>query len=415
MSARRLTALALAASVLYATPSAAEDQTEAMWKEIYKKAEGATEWTDYLSDSAAGSVSAASLLGISGETVAPVQNLRDLVAGLKGLSSGGDEGTLAVSFTPGRTGISPVSYAWYASSTLARALASTTFGYAQGDADIEDAAFERRAVSVETSFVLHDADDEVVMVGNVLAQPVGTECDFDALPDVQKLRADYDADKEKRQLAADLKVQADIAAGKLSPGTDSPPVNVVLQDSDLAKVKNKHFEACFAATLKKVRWNRSRLAFMYGTGWIRPKSGGGGQEGLGHTVVGSFAYGFEELSWAWPKNHIGLTVTYRQTFNEPVLESLVTGPINEKNGSLVVGQLAGGSNRIRGLVEVSNAKSSDITASQRAFKQAFGLDVRVYEGTWLNLRVGRQRSIKGDETETASLLSITYSPSALLK
>ena len=62
------------------------------------------------------------------------------------------------------------------------------------------------------------------------------------------------------------------------------------------------------------------------------------------------------------------------------------------------------------------AKSgSGTTASQRAFTRALGLDLRVQEDLWLGLRFGRQRKIDGSGTEIGSLLSLSYSPTGLLK
>ena len=66
-------------------------------------------------------------------------------------------------------------------------------------------------------------------------------------------------------------------------------------------------------------------------------------------------------------------------------------------------------------IEVSDARSREITASQRAFKQALGLDYRITDGAWINLRVGKQRTVDGTDDETGTLFNVSYSPEALLK
>lgn len=395
------------AMVLVGPAAYAQDEEP---KTIYKDSHGnpLDDWTQYLVDDAAGSVSAASLLGISGEAVAPVENVRDLVASLKGLSSEGDNATLALSVTPGRTELAPVDHRWYYDSNWARLLANITIGYAQGDADIGGTAFERRATSIETGFIVDKKEDPVIMLGDTLAAAKG-KCDLDdpeKNPDVVLARK---TERDK------LKAARKAAGSDANEGVDNTPEEVAtLESDDIAKAEEAAINECFDEALKKLRWNATRFSLMYGTGWIKPKSGGD-QETLGHTGVLSFTYGFEQKVFGeWLKKSLAATVIYRYTSDEPILETLETAAVRKKDSSLVVGRLAGGTEKIRGLIEVSDARSDDITASQRAFKQAVGLDVRVYDATWINLRFGRQRTIDGTENEIGSLLTISYSPSALL-
>lgn len=116
------------------------------------------------------------------------------------------------------------------------------------------------------------------------------------------------------------------------------------------------------------------------------------------------------------KDRAALAVSFRRTWDEPVLSSLVTGPAQEKDSSLLVARLTGGSDRFRALIEGSNAKAREgTTPSQRAFKAAIGVDVKLpYEGLWVSLRVGKQETVTGDDTEVGSFLNISYSPTALL-
>jgi len=411
-------ALAIVCGVLLIC-GAASAATEEEVNKVFTETHGVKkDWADYLADTAAGSVSAASLLGISGESVQPVDNVRDLVASLKGLSDDGDNATLAVSVTPGRTDMAPVSFGRYMTSAKWRVLASTTLSYAQGDADITGAKFERRAASIETSYFFNpEENDPVVRFGKRML-PGGDKCNVDT--DVRvtdaiaaSAKTDGEVDVERRVERMNEAIQTAVATGK-DPNSiklsDFPATVKDEQDKRLAKdaittAKELVLNECYEATIKAIPWNRDRISIMYGTGWIKPKSGGGGQESLGQTAVASGTLGLGDFAF---------TAIYRKSWDEPVLDTLGTAAVQEKDNDLWVGRIEGGSSKIRALVEVSDARSKEVTASQRAFKQAFGLDIRIYEATWINLRVGRQRTVDGTEEETGSLLSVSYSPSALL-
>src|SRR5262245_17306348 len=127
---------------------------------IFEKLKGTINWADLLTDHAPGSISASNMLGIDGDSVTNVENVRDVVVAVKGLTSNGSNAIFGLSITPARTSLSPMDLSTYASGALWRLLGSTTFGYAQGDATIEGKDFERRAMSIETSFFWHAADGQ---------------------------------------------------------------------------------------------------------------------------------------------------------------------------------------------------------------------------------------------------------------
>jgi hypothetical protein len=58
-------------------------------------------------------------------------------------------------------------------------------------------------------------------------------------------------------------------------------------------------------------------------------------------------------------------------------------------------RLAGGTEEMRGLLEFSNAKSQDVTASQRAFKHAVGIDFRLYNDLWIGVTEGDRAMLLG--------------------
>lgn len=403
--------IALAAILTIPVVQAADDEPSTIISKPSGK--GPVKWADYLVDSGAGSVSAAGMLGVSGESITTVENVRDAVVALKGLDSNGSKATLALSVTPARTELLPISYTTYAqggfSGAAARLWGAFTVGYAQGDADVSGAKFERRAVSAETSFFFDaDKDDPVLVFANSLAKKYTIQLDDngDQLPlDPCDTRNDPDVvaagGKDIEPLEGD------------DPSTVSDSIfNKNPSAAALQKAQQKVRNACYKNMKANLRWNRSRASIAYATGWIKGKDGAIDERSLGHTVAASVSYGIGDD----PKKNAWLIgVTYRQSFDEPVLATLGTATVNEKDTSLVVGQIKYGSQKIRAMLEASNARSDDITASQRAFRQAVGVDFRLMENTWLNFRYGIQREVDGDGDEKGSLLTLSYSPTALLQ
>ena len=104
-----------------------------------------------------------------------------------------------------------------------------------------------------------------------------------------------------------------------------------------------------------------------------------------------------------------LSACNQKSNREPVLTSLTTATAQFQNSNLAAVRISGGSAIFRGLGEVSNAKSTNITTSQTVFKQALGIDYRVHEGWWLSLRLGKRNKLDGTGSESASLVSLSYS------
>ncbi len=377
-----------------ATPSDIEPsdaETDAAAQYVYKDTKGDSEnWPAYLTDASASAVSAAGILGISGESVTTVQTLRDVAVGLKGLSTDGNGATLAVSLTPGRTGLSPISLEQYVANPFLRFVSNITFGYAQGDTEISSTKFERRAVSVEASHLVFARDDLVVSYPALYAR----KDDGCASPTT----------------AIKSPTGAEIGAADVLEPSDGGFQEVPEDEQNAADALAAE---CYRKAVNEQRWNPSRFSVAYGQGWINGQDDADGEESLGRTLALSGAYGFEGLGKL--SDALQLSATYRHTRAEPVLESLITGPFMKRDTTLWVGRLTAGSRRFRALVEVSNADKHDVTASQRAFRQALGIDLRVRETLWLSLRIGKQRTVDGTDDETGSIFSISYSPSALLK
>jgi hypothetical protein len=354
--------------------------------------QGSIKWADVVTDDAAGTVAAAGKLGIAGDAVAAVENVRGLIMSLKGLSSNGSKGTLALGITPARTSFTPMNLSSYAGGTGFarygnRLLGSTTLGYAQGNATIGDGTYERRAVSVETSLYLRDEDDPVLAVAKAMST-----CDH-------------------------LRPVKPVAPAALAPAVAAAAADSTgaVRPAEVAGTEVKQrAAACTKRALDGLRWNRSIASMSIARGWIRNADGSSTQHSMGTTLNVGLVYGFnpgvKPLS-----DGAAVTVAYRFTRGEPLLASLADAEPSFKNTRLAMLRLTGGSSTARFHVEGSTQRGAGLTEGSRAFKRAIGLDMRVAEDMWLNIRAGRQRSIDGSRNETGSMLSLSYSPRALLQ
>jgi hypothetical protein len=366
---------------------------------------GRENWDEYLVDTASGSVTASGLLGISGESVTTIENVRDVVVAARGLSSNESKESFGLSITPARTSITPMDLHSYANSWVRRLLGSLTFSYAQGGASIEGADYDRKAFAMDTNAFWFREDDPVVAT----AIAYGSQ-------DCSILRQAMPSQPPAGGLSAESPTERPSSA---APRAGAAVPAVVAGESAEVEAIKQRADACRARALNALRWNRSQVSVAYGTARINPDSGQGDERSMGRTMSASVIYGFDHLP---PKSELltqlrerlSLAINYRKSWDEPVLTTLRLPQVQERNSSLMVVRLTGGSNSFRLLAEVSNAKARDVTASQRAFKKAFGLDVRIWENTWVNLRVGEQRTLDGTTNETGSLVSLSYSPTKLI-
>jgi hypothetical protein len=414
-----------------------------------------------LIDNAKGSVSAASLAGIDADIVGVVENVRDFALLVSAFDR--DAEGFGLSITPARTKfpIPKISLQEYGASDahVTRLIGSTTLSYAQGKQSLSGRDFTRRALSVATSAYWRAADDPVVVVAN--AKECATAA-FDQIPDRPAVSAAVAnaavtltilEDKAAKEIAAGKKdgpasteiagIERRAAAGDEgakkeleairharlirleSEGNAAARTELLALrerqareagrvDEAIEKEALKAFNVCVDAVLAKhaEKWNRSRYSVSFATGSIKPTDGVGVSETLGKTLAMSVLYGFDGVKAL--EERVALALTVRRTRKDPLLDTLGSSSVSFKSSTLVAARISGGSSVFRGLAEASNAKSSDPSASERTFSRAVGVDYRVMDGLWLNLRYGKQRKIDGSGDETGSLLTLNYSPSALL-
>lgn len=441
------TALALAASATMAADSGEGTLIERINGSIDDRSiEG------LLVDNAAGTISATTLAGIDGGSVDVVENVRDfslLVNALDPNAKG-----FGLSVTPARTkfpvpAISLVEYG-RPDAHLNRLIASITVSYAQGKVDVSGVDYTNRAFAIGTSGFWKAQDDPVVAVANA------KECKdaaFDAIPDEPPSRPQSEVDElvrltrlEAAAAGGDVQAKGQVeeiltnaAAGdqqakkqreviddakmaRLAKDGDQKAKNALAKkirnaqrfSGDVERAALEAFSACAEIVLKKQseKWNRTRYSVSLAAGSTRPSDRSGSGTSLGKTLAASVLYGFDGIEAL--RDRAAITFTARYSRSEPVLDTLGTSTVKFKNSNLAALRLSGGSSIFRGLIEVSNARASDVTTSQRDFRRALGIDYRVMDGLWLNVRYGKQRKVEGGGDETGSFLILNYSPGAKL-
>lgn len=359
---------------------------------IFSRATGTnTDLSTFLVDSGSGSVSAAGMLGIPGDSVTHIENVKGLTMALKGLGNSDAKNAIAISITPARTGLTPMALANYYKYPLYRLMGSLTIGYAQGVAPIGGIDYRRQAISLATSYYFDRNADPIVVHGLELAKKYDDptkimEC---------KIPLDEEAVNDER-----LK-----AAMEQSPGKPK-----VYNDLNLAKRKAD----CREKALQKVKWNASQFSFSLGSGRIKDTSGKKDEYSLGTTVAIGLNYGFAPHILGPEETLSSVSLIVRRTMHEPVLTTLANSSPAFRNSSLAAMRYTIGSNTLRGLLETSRTNTDEVTASTRTFKRAAGIDYRISSDMWINLRYGKQRTADGKSEENSSLISLSYSPVAIL-
>jgi hypothetical protein len=370
---------------------------------ILAKEIGTKALSQFQADIAPGAVSATSLLGLSGDQVSAIENPRDLTVTLKAFDG---SNTFGLSITPARTSLTPMELKSYSDSVFYRVLGATTLSYAQASATVDDKKYRQLAYAIESSFYLNAERDDPLLVYWLRLKS-----------------AKADGSAPCSELPASQPIGPSIPApggGVQNSLVSTPSAPVVPGTNAQAKeVSDALASLCRAEVEKGLRWNRSRAWASLASGSIKPFASGGFSHSLGRTFVLGITYGFGNQAAGGattPEANGGaLTLGYKRTSNEPVAATYQLANPTLKNARIVTLRGAFGSNKLRGLVEASNVRDELPTASERVFRRALGLDVRLSEGIWLNVRAGKQRRIDNAGDESGASFGLSYSPAALLK
>lgn len=403
-------------------------------------------------DSAPTIVSAATLAGIDDDALNAVENVRDFSMLVKAFDSNAKGFGLTIA--PARTAfpVPRINLQTYGQpdAYFTRLLGGVSISYAQGKTAYAGVEHTRRAFSLGTSAYVRAKDDPVVIVA---AQTQCSQAAFDAVPlsksvishvtaqelvRLSKLERDAAAGKPEARNAIE-EIRAKAKAGDTKAALELEAIEQAAlsrrqkegdkiaeeelarrlrghkrESADIEKAALAAYNSCVDGLLKDhgKKWNRSRYSVSFAAGSAKPSDGSGSSVSLGRTLSASVLYGFDGVRAL--SERAALVITARRSSDEPVLTTLGTGAVQTQNSTLVGVRLSGGSSVFRGLIDWSNARKHDITATQRTFNRALGIDYRITDGLWLSVRYGRQRKLDGSGNETGSFLAINYGPSATL-
>ncbi len=356
---------------------------------LFKKVTGKElAFTDFQTDDGAAHVSAASMVGIAADTVTVAESTRDFAAFVKGFDN--DSKGIGFAISPAR-----VRHPWpkvqatdyLERSPIAILLTGLTLSLAQGHNEIEKRNYQRRAVAITTGGTFKREDDAIWVLANAMAG----KCVGAAI--------------EKQLQAMEPK-----AGGNPEDDATAPGGEIIKKG---AKGDVSELSTCLKSEVDKLneRWYRSLWSVTFATGDVKLDVDGGKSVRLGETLVVAARYGDTigaDASAGW-----SVSASAKFNRNEPVLATLGTATLERRNTSMVAVKGAFGTATWRGVTEYSNARTREALAGEMTLKKAIGLDYRLYEGWWLNLRYGKRKAANDNGEEVAGLMSLTISPSAL--
>lgn len=350
---------------------------------------------DYQADLSAGAVSAGEILGLTGSAISTIQTPKDFIAALNAINSGAGKTGFGLSFTPGRTRVAPVSIAAYRDSLGARAWAGTAFSYAQNTNTLGSVDHRQEAYALRVAFYLK-ADDDPAVAGHIGFQ------DCVALIDL--------ADARTRRMLEILKGLSKKNPGLAPDARNEEAKKILAAEEPFALKAEPAYKSCVntAIAQAKAKWNASQVALTLGEGTIRNPAADSSRLSLGRFGSLALAVG--------PNPDTLVNVTVRRTGRALELSTINdASPIYDTH-TLVGARLtyrAIETQNLYALAEVSNVKASTTTTSN-VFKYALGIDKRLAEGMWIELRVGRNRTQDGQSEQTTALMSLKLSPQSSL-
>ena len=353
--------------------------------------------SDYLVNLDAGAISAGEILGLSGSVIGSAHNTKDLIGAISAASGDKSKGGFGISFTPARSSIEalalPMERYLEKGPGLARIWGNTTFSYAQNRTSVGTADYAQDAVAVRAVLYMDAASDPVV-ASHAAFQDAA--CRKDVAPEL--LQAALKA--EETRLGRPL-VQADRDALRDRLTKQTPTREALEKDA-------KQQSDCIKAAVKEARsrWNATQVSLMLGQGWIRGNTAGAPKLSLSRHV---------SLIGAWgPNDSSLLNLTVRRVDKELLLDTL-SGTPAYKSFTLTALRYTigfGGKSDLYALAEVSNVRKEQNSISNGAFKSALGVDMKAGENMWLELRVGRSRTVSGSGEQTTALMNLKFSPTS---
>lgn len=371
-----------------ASALAADKATSDKAIKLYEAVKGTPlQLKDFFVNDSSLQVSAATLAGVPQSSVNIAESVNDVAVFLQGLDSKSKGVGFAIAPARIRKPWPRVELQDYLERKPgALLLANLSLSYAQGNNEVESKQVIRRAVSVSTGGSFFAADDPIEVL-------------------VQALAADEGAcGKSERD-----KLSAAVAIGQGEAEAKAALKTVLLKCVDDAQRKLDQ------------RWFRPIWSVSLGTGDIRVDAPGSQSVRLGSAVALAGRYGMgvgekpktaaasaDDFEWGWS---IAGSFTFRK--HEPVISTLDSAQLKRVDTKVTALKLSAGTDVWRAVAEISKIGRTEADTGDRTMKHALGLDYKFGEGWWLNFRYGQRQRAGGTGEETASLLSLTISPSKL--
>jgi hypothetical protein len=344
----------------------------------------------YQADLSAGAISASEILGLTTSAVTTIQSPKDFVAALNAQSSDAGKAGFGLAFTPARTSFAPVSIADYTRRTGSRIWAGTTFSYAQNTKAQGGVDYRQEAYAARVAWYLNAEDDPYVAGFRAFAN-------CDPLTKLEQSRGTVLVELMGK-LAAQGVPTADLETKALAQ------LPAEMNEKAFLAKASRLYKECVDSGIKdaKDKWNASQVALMVGEGRIRNPVAGATSLSLGRSASLAVALG--------PNKDSLVNITVRRT-DKALDVSTIAGTPVFKSSNLVGARWtyrAMDTEDLYALAEISNAKAKD-PASSGVFKVALGVDKRLSEGLWVELRLGRNRTQDGLTEQTTALMSLKFS------
>lgn len=365
----------------------------------------------YLVEIAPGPQSAHEMLGLSHTAVTSLQSAKDWLGVIGATDQNDAKSGFGLAFTPGRSDIQAlaVSVRKYADPKLwvHRLWGATTLSYAQNKAEYGGVDYRQSAFFAQTTYYLKAEEDPLVAAFNGVAGCVSGK----------KLAEEFN-DELLRRLAAAKKAnpgmtpeQSEAMFAKLEEALAKEAEEAQAGPMSFMSRASQATRACAQKAMNEAaaKWNSSRIGLTIGQGWVTGSAAGSPRLSLGQHFSLSAALALPGMESSL------LNVTVRHTRREVDLSTLAGTPAY-KQGTQAAARFtydAGGTTKnAYVLAEISTVKSDTLTQSSTAFRQALGVDYKVGNGMWIELRYGRVRDADGSGTQNKTLMNFKFSPEA---
>lgn len=396
---------------------------------------------DFLADTGATYVGAAGIINLDDKLISNVATPKDFVVAIGQGQANLSQAGFGIAFAPGRSVFDLVSVdikqhaqsqSWFDRYTARRLWNSTTFSYAQNKREVAKVDYTQKAYAGHVEYFLDVKDDPAVAAYRWIVGP------WDDAKSGDKLACKALQMARKPQAGPAVLSRARTRAQRAAPDDDKTPPNLVAEyreakaladgmrplvvlarargdaNADKAAGVQKGAEDlqqlikdCAAEALEKSRakWNASKFTLLVGKGTIRGPNAADPRLSLGtHVQLG--------YQMAPPHSKDSLfKVTLHRASGALNLDSLGKTPTYQSR-TLAAARYTYGHGEDRQMYflgEISNASAKNAGVASGAFKYAVGLDKKLADSLWLELRVGRSMVRNADKDETKAIANLKFS------